>query len=72
MTVCHCHAAARVLREAMQNASMASQSQDPNSTIEGNMNQTAAMFSHWCKLFDVPVDFDAELRCSPRHKPIMR
>jgi hypothetical protein len=31
---------------------------DPNSTLEGMMNQIVAQINYWCKHFEIPVDFE--------------
>ena len=52
---------AKKIKSAMDNIAGASEAQDPNSIVEANMNQAAAMLSCWCTKLNVGVDFEALL-----------
>jgi hypothetical protein len=50
------------MRKVLNTAAGASEVEDPNSVIEANANQVAAIFALWCREFETGVDFDSLIK----------
>lgn len=40
---------------------------DPNSSLEGLLNQIVSQINYWCKVFEIPIDFESLLDFDPDH-----
>ena len=49
------------LKGCLESYADATEEQDPNSMIDANMNQLAAMMHHWCTAFGLDPDFTRRL-----------